>query len=258
MEILASALVYSALLTGFVGLIALVKPLPFLCLGRRLGGAAVLGTGVLFALAGLALPTGEARATSQSSHLDGFMPAWQFAEVHSIRVEAPPARVFRAIQEVTADEIRLFRTLTWLRHPRGPWTERGESLLAPPVRRPILAVALRSGFVALTEDAAREIVVGAIVCCSAADSARLVARFRSEGAESFTRLADPGVAKAGMNFLLEEERGGTRLTTETRVYATDDAARRRFATYWRVIYPGSALIRRMWLRAIKVRAEADR
>jgi len=26
--------------------------------------------------------------------------------------------------------------------------------------------------------------------------------------------------------------------------------------YWRVIYPGSALIRRMWLRAIKKRAEA--
>jgi len=32
--------------------------------------------------------------------------------------------------------------------------------------------------------------------------------------------------------------------------------RMRFAAYWRVIYPGSALIRVMWLRAIKQRAEA--
>jgi len=32
--------------------------------------------------------------------------------------------------------------------------------------------------------------------------------------------------------------------------------RQRFQLYWRVIYPGSALIRRMWLRAIKQRAEA--
>jgi hypothetical protein len=39
------------------------------------------------------------------------------------------------------------------------------------------------------------------------------------------------------------------------VHATDDSARRKFARYWRVIYPGSALIRRMWLRAIKLRAE---
>ena len=44
------------------------------------------------------------------------------------------------------------------------------------------------------------------------------------------------------------------LTTETRVYATDASTRRRFALYWRVIYPGSALIRRMWLRAIAHRA----
>jgi hypothetical protein len=46
------------------------------------------------------------------------------------------------------------------------------------------------------------------------------------------------------------------LTTETRVYATDASTRRRFALYWRVIYPGSALIRRMWLRAIAHRAQA--
>ena len=44
-------------------------------------------------------------------------------------------------------------------------------------------------------------------------------------------------------------------STETRVFATDDSARRRFAAFWRVIYPGSALIRRMWLRAIQRRAE---
>jgi len=39
---------------------------------------------------------------------------------------------------------------------------------------------------------------------------------------------------------------------------TDAATTRRFAAYWRVIYPGSALIRRMWLRAIKRRAESVR
>ena len=50
--------------------------------------------------------------------------------------------------------------------------------------------------------------------------------------------------------------GGTLLTTETRIQATDDQARRSFRRYWRVIYPGSAAIRRAWLRAIRRRAEA--
>jgi hypothetical protein len=61
-----------------------------------------------------------------------------------------------------------------------------------------------------------------------------------------------------MNFRLEDEGNGwTRVTTETRVFATDDRARHRFAAYWRAIYPGSALIRRMWLRAIRLRAERE-
>ncbi|MBV8202739.1 MAG: hypothetical protein JOZ15_19150, partial [Acidobacteria bacterium] len=50
--------------------------------------------------------------------------------------------------------------------------------------------------------------------------------------------------------------GACVVTTETRVNATDAATRRRFAAYWRVIYPGSSLIRSMWLRAIRRRAEA--
>ncbi len=58
-----------------------------------------------------------------------------------------------------------------------------------------------------------------------------------------------------MSFLVEPNGAGSLVTTETRVFATDDSARRRFAAYWRVIYPGSALIRRMWLRAIQRRAE---
>ncbi len=43
---------------------------------------------------------------------------------------------------------------------------------------------------------------------------------------------------------------------ETRVHATDDPTKRKFAAYWRTIYPGSALIRVMWLRAIRRRAES--
>jgi len=61
-----------------------------------------------------------------------------------------------------------------------------------------------------------------------------------------------------MNFIVEREAPNIcRVTTETRVYATDPASVRKFARYWRVIYPGSALIRRMWLGAIKRRAESQ-
>ena len=59
-----------------------------------------------------------------------------------------------------------------------------------------------------------------------------------------------------MNFLVTPaDDGGSILTTETRVYANSPAALRRFGIYWRLIHPGSDIIRRMWLRAIALRAE---
>ena len=75
--------------------------------------------------------------------------------------------------------------------------------------------------------------------------------------EQFKELVAPGVAKAAMNFRIEDAGDGAWLvSTETRVHATDTSARRAFARYWTVIRPGSGFIRRMWLRAIKRRAES--
>ena len=71
----------------------------------------------------------------------------------------------------------------------------------------------------------------------------------------FAAFEAPGFAKAVMNFHARAVDGGTLLTTETRIRGTDEEARRRFRRYWRVVMPGSALIRRAWLRAIRRRAE---
>lgn len=178
---------------------------------------------------GALLPAGETRITEPRARIDQFAPAWQFHEAHALWISVPCKKAWTAIKTVTAGEIRLFRTLTWIRRFGRPGPE---SLLNAPERLPILEVAIRSGFRLLAEDAEREIVVGTI-------------------------LIPPARASAFMNFRVTEVGSGScEVTTETRVYATDASARRRFAVYWRVIYPGSALIRRMWLRAIRERASA--
>jgi len=56
-----------------------------------------------------------------------------------------------------------------------------------------------------------------------------------------------------MNFHVRPAGEGSLLRTETRVFANGARARRRFAWYWRLIYPGSSLIRYAWLRAIAKR-----
>jgi hypothetical protein len=96
---------------------------------------------------------------------------------------------------------------------------------------PILDLFLRSGFQLVSEKANREIVVG-------------------------TPDRGPEAVKIACDFRVRDEGGGwSELTTETRVFASDPRVRRKFALYWRIIYPGSATIRRTWLEAIRQRAE---
>jgi hypothetical protein len=239
LELAAVVLVYAGGLTALVGLVGLAKPLRFVGMRRRRAGALVFGLGLACALLGFALPAPLVRVEGPHTRLDAVMPAYHFHEVHAVRVHAPPARILEAVRAVTAGEIRLFRTLTWIRSPRLGGGGR-QSILNAPEDQPILDVALRSGFVALGHEPGHEVVFGSKL--------RLGPR----------RADPPRYANTAMNFFVEEEADGwCRLSTETRVLGTDDGARRRFAVYWRVIYPGSALIRRMWLQGIKRRAEAS-
>src|SRR5574341_1505437 len=160
MEIFLSIVVYAGLVAAFVGVVSLIRPLKFLRIRTRLRGAAILGCGVLVVLLAYNVPARETRVVNVQTQLDQFMPAYQFEEFHAISVHASRDKVFQAIKEVRADEIFLFRTLTWLRRfgQSGP-----ESLLNAPEKTPILDVATRSGFMLLAEEGNREIVLGTVV-----------------------------------------------------------------------------------------------
>jgi hypothetical protein len=68
--------------------------------------------------------------------------------------------------------------------------------------------------------------------------------------------AEPGWVKVAMEFRLTPWRGRTRLSSETRVGATDAGARRRFGLYWLVVGPGSSATRWEVLTAVALNAEA--
>jgi hypothetical protein len=215
-EVWLSALTW----TGFLGIIAGI----WLAAFRRRFKPLIAGLAAV-ALAWL-VPPATHRIDQPAPLLDDFAPQYQFHEIHRLYIAAPQDRVYKAMKEVTAQEIHFFQLLTTLRRfgRSAP-----ESILNAPDHQPILEVALRSGFRLLAEAQGCEIVFASIVI--------------------------PPDTRAAMNFLVEPAgRNSTLLTTETRVYAPRPAARRRFAAYWRTIYPGSALIRYYWLRAIERRA----
>ena len=162
------------------------------------------------------------------------LPVYHHRERHSLRVAATPERALAAAREVTLAELPLARVLFRLRRlgPTGPegrmWDLFAANSFAQLDDRTFVLVGkpwrLRGG--------------------------------RRPDAVDFAAFDEPGYAKMALDLRATPHPTGALLETETRIYLTDGAARRRFAAYWLVIRPFSGLTRRSWLRAARRRAEA--
>ena len=182
--------------------------------------------------------------------IDDHLPHADFAERHALRVHAPPERAYEAARRLDMSGSMLVRGLFALRSLPALFTGkagRGEKRLGTTMDR-----LLHNGFVLLDERPPHEFVLG------------LVGRFwtpaggieRIHPAE-FPVFDRPGMAVAAWNFTVLPTDEGSLVATETRVRCTDDAARRSFARYWRVVRPFSGMIRREALRAIRRTAESS-
>src|SRR5437867_2817882 len=160
MNLIGTILIYAGLLAAFVGGISILRPLTFLNIWSRLQGVMLVAGGILVFGVGVSLPAAEKTVGTPITHLDEFVPVYQFGEFHSIRIQAPRERVYAAVHRVTADEITLFRALTWIRRFGRPGPE---SILNAQPDKPLLDVAQQTGFLKLAEEPGREIVLGTLV-----------------------------------------------------------------------------------------------
>jgi hypothetical protein len=195
--------------------------------------------------------------------IDKYLPKYDFTEVHAIKIKATPEVVYRAMMDTTLEEIHGFvRFLFNLRALPEKLAGRKENPLASPLKtnqKSLLAQMLDSNFVKIEEQAPREIVFGLIVPGSIGrvwqKSSAQILKFSS--AAEFLAFKNPAFLHVIANFTLADapEPGYVIIRTESRTKGLSEKARTSFRPYWWVIRPWSGLIRRLWLKAIKHRAE---
>ena len=159
------------------------------------------------------------------------LPVYHHHERHAIGVAATPERALAAARETRLEDVPLVRVLFRLRG------------LSARAGVPVWDGLLAQGFQAFGDDTL--VLVGKP--WSPGGHLRKV--------DDFVAFAEPGWAKMAMDLRAAAHGAGARLETETRIYLTDAAARRRFRAYWVVIRPFSGVVRRGWLKAAKRRAE---
>ena len=241
-----STLVYAGIVTAVFGLANLVLPFRFLGVRKRAVAALVLVGGVGVALAALFWPASMIRVAQPRTRLDDIMPEYQFFERHSVRIHAQPEQVMQAVRQSTFRDMKSLATLLRIRAA----VLRIQDTVELPQDKRILDAFSAPGM--LLGGSQHEV----LKCWIASLRAKRLADVRT--LQEFADYREPGGIKMAFNFLVEEAgEGWCTLTTDTRVVALDESTRSGMARYWRLIVPGSGLLRRQWLDGIKRRAESE-
>jgi hypothetical protein len=178
--------------------------------------------------------------------LDRFIPTYEVAERHHIRVAAPADITFAAACDVDLQQSPTIGAIFKARE-----LILGSSSDAQKRPRGLVALTRSLGWGVLAEVPDREIVLGAVTRPWDADVV-----FRAVPPEDFATFNDPDYVK--IVWTLRADEVGERESvarTETRVVSTDELARERFRKYWSVFSPGIALIRLATLKLVKADAE---
>lgn len=177
--------------------------------------------------------------------LDPFLPEPDVRERFSVEVRAPAALVMEVARNFDLQSLPLVKLIFRLRErmmgapPSGPRRSQG-----------ILEETRGLGWGTLVDEPGR------IVCGARCQPWLAEVTFRAIPAEEFAAYREPDQVKIG--WTLEADALGpalTRFSHETRVAATDEASRRRFARYWRWARVGIIGIRLLLMPAIRRRAE---
>jgi hypothetical protein len=243
-----SYLAWAGIAAALVGLVSLVRPLLVLGVRTRRRALAVALFGVGVAVAALLWPAPVTRSARPHQRLDDFLPEYQFSEYHETHVRAPVEAVVKAVREVSLADMPAAVWLLRIRAAAG-----GRFSWRAPDPRPFLERMVQpgSGFLALEVDDPGELVYGMVGFVHKPPPPVATP-------EQFVAFTEPGGIRVAFNLrVIPEADGVVRVSTVTRCLANGDEARRTFAGYWRIIYPGSAIIRRVWLNAIVARAVRD-
>ena len=188
------------------------------------------------------------RSTRESDDplLDRFMPSYDVAERHHVRVAAPAAITFAAACEVDLLQSPIARTI--FRARELILGSESDTAVRP---RGLLELTKSIGWGVLAEVPGREVVMGAV---TKPWEANVV--FRPLPSDEFAAFNDSGYVKIAWTLRADPiTPTHTVFRSETRAVATDAAARAKFRRYWSFLSPGIIVIRWMTRRLVKAAAE---
>jgi hypothetical protein len=184
--------------------------------------------------------------------IDRFLPSFDETYIYEASVKASAAETYALMKETNLrDPLTdlLFKLRELPRTIARRW--RGEPRPQRAARITFAEITQKGpSWVLLSEEPGVELVFGAVGRFWRRDYGT-----RPVSAAEFVPFQEPGYAKLAISLAVRPTTDGAILRYEARTATTDEAARRTFRRYWRLIGAGVGLIMRRVVRRIKQEAE---
>lgn len=236
-----------------VGLVALIHPLNFLFIPNRTVAGAVLLCGLLVSVSSLFWPVQSQQSATSNAQLDRLMPAYSFNEFHDVKVKASIEETKEVFRVTGVNDIPMVHWLLKIRGIADEETDLSDSASNNQAGTNTFSTPDFNFFVVAPHEYISVMILKPNMISGGKGTA---APPEISTLEQFVAFNEPGYVKVAIHFgMVSTGPHETLLSTETRVDGTTKTDSHRFAPYWRVIYPGSAIIRRVWLDTIQKKAE---
>ncbi len=236
-----------------VGIVSLIHPLTFLFILNRYIAVYVMLSGLLLSIVSLLSPVKVEHTPTTDQEIDALMPDYSFNEYHEVRIKASPERARQILQVTGVKDIPAARALMKIRGIADEDVDMSDRAANNKGGSDCFSTPDFNFFVVAPNE---YITVMIIKSAMFTNGSGRPAPPEIASLEEFKSFNTPGYVKVAVNFrFISVNNEETLLTTETRVQGIIACDSSVFARYWRIIYPGSAIIRRVLLDTIKKRAQ---
>ena len=231
---------------ALVAIVSLIKPLTFLFILNRTIAVCILCGGVLISVISLILPE-KINHSQANLAIDTLLPDYSFNEYHEIIVDVSIDEVKQALQTTGVSDIPVVLLLMKIRGISDKEKDMSDTVTNNQ-SNPETFNTPDFNFIVASQS---ELYTLMILNASAKTPPPVITT-----SEDFIAFKKPGYVKVAVNFLFRSlDNGKTLVSTETRNLPINRKDSRVFGRYWRIIYPGSAIIRRLWLDTLAKNAE---
>ena len=236
-----------------VGIISLIHPLAILLILSRIVAAFVVLGGVLISAFSLLYPVKTNYSPTNNQQIDSLLPDFSFNEFHEVRVNASLEKIKQVLQVTGVKDIPAAHLLMKIRGIADDDVDLSDRASNNLVGSNTVSTPDFNFFIVAPDEWITLMILKSVIITN---NANQPAPPEIATLDQFTAFNEPGYVKVAVNFrFISTNNQETILTTETRNHGITHKDNRVFGYYWRIIYPGSAIIRRLWLDTIKKKAQ---